>query len=86
MKVFVVGLNHKTADIDTREKFTFNGSMLEEGLIRFKELPEVQEVMILSTCNRVELYANVRDTAKASESIRAFLSQFHNIKDRKSVV
>jgi glutamyl-tRNA reductase len=79
MKVFVVGLNHKTADVDTREKFTFNGSMLEEGLIRFKELPEVQEAMILSTCNRVELYANVRDTAKASESIRTFLSQFHNI-------
>ena len=79
MKVFVVGLNHKTADVDTREKFTFNGPRLEEGLIRFKELPEVQEAMILSTCNRVELYANVRDTVKASESIKTFLSEFHNI-------
>jgi len=79
MKVFVAGLNHKTADVDTREKFTFNGPRLEEGLIRFKELPDVQEAVILSTCNRVELYANVRDTAKASESIRTFLSQFHNI-------
>jgi glutamyl-tRNA reductase len=79
MKVFVVGLNHKTADVDTREKFTFNGPRLEEGLIRFKELPEVQEAVILSTCNRVELYANVRDTVKASESIKTFLSEFHNI-------
>jgi glutamyl-tRNA reductase len=79
MKVFVVGLNHKTADVDVREKLAFNGSKLEDGLIRFKELPEVQEAIILSTCNRVELYANVSDTIKASESIKTFLSEFHNI-------
>ncbi len=80
MKVFVVGLNHKTADVDTREKFTFSGQKLEDGLMKFKELPEVEEAIILSTCNRVELYANVRDTVKASESIKIFLSEFHNIK------
>lgn len=79
MKVFIVGLNHKIADVDVREKLAFNGPKLEEGLIRFKELPEVQEAMILSTCNRVELYANVRDAVKASESIKTFLSEFHNI-------
>ncbi len=79
MKVFVVGLNHKTADVDVREKLAFNGSKLEDGLIRFKELPDVQEAIILSTCNRVELYANVSDTIKAYESIKTFLSEFHNI-------
>jgi glutamyl-tRNA reductase len=79
MKVFVVGLNHKIADVDVREKLAFNGPKLEEGLIKFRELPEVKEAMILSTCNRVELYANVSDTEKASESVKAFLSEFHNI-------
>lgn len=79
MKVFVVGLNYKIADVDVREKLAFNGPKLEAGLIRFRELPEVQEAMILSTCNRVELYANVSDTMKASESIKTFLSEFHNI-------
>lgn len=79
MKVFVVGLNHKIADVDVREKLAFNGPKLEEGLTKFKELPEVQEAIILSTCNRVELYANVRDAVKASESIKTFLSEFHNI-------
>ena len=79
MKVFVVGLNHKTADVNVREKLAFNGSKLEEGLIRVKELPEVQEAIILSTCNRVELYANVSDTIKAYESIKTFLSEFHSI-------
>jgi glutamyl-tRNA reductase len=79
MKVFVAGLNHNTADIELREKVAFNGSKLDEGLIRLKELPDVQEVIILSTCNRVELYANVKDTVKASESIKTFLSEFHGI-------
>jgi glutamyl-tRNA reductase len=79
MKAFVVGLNHKIADVDVREKLAFNGPKLEEGLTRFRELPEVDEAIILSTCNRVELYANVRDAEKASEAVRTFLSEFHNI-------
>ncbi len=80
MNVLVVGLNHKIADVDVRERLAFNGPKLEEGLARFKELPEVEEAIILSTCNRVELYANVYDPGKASESIKTFLSEFHNIK------
>ncbi len=79
MKVFVAGLNHKTADVDVREKLAFNGPRLEEGLIRFRELPEIEEAIILSTCNRVELYAKIRDTVKATESLKTFLSEFHNI-------
>ncbi|NWF76353.1 MAG: glutamyl-tRNA reductase [Nitrospirae bacterium] len=79
MKALVIGLNHKTADVNVREKFAFSGPKLEQGLLALKELPEVQEAIILSTCNRVELYANVKDTQKASESIKTFLSRFHNI-------
>jgi len=79
MRVFVVGLNHKIADVDVREKLAFNGPKLVEGLIKFKELPEVQEAIILSTCNRVELYANVNDAKIASESTKTFLSEFHNL-------
>ncbi len=79
MKIFVAGLNHNTADVEVREKMAFNGSRLEEGLRRFRELPDVEEAVILSTCNRVELYANVKDSTKASESIKAFLSDFHDI-------
>ena len=79
MKVFVVGLNHKIADVDVREKLAFQGDKLAEGLMRFRELPGIQEAMILSTCNRVELYANIQDTQQASDSVKAFLSAFHNI-------
>jgi glutamyl-tRNA reductase len=79
MKVFVAGLNHKIADVDVREKLAFNGPKLEEGLKRFRELPEVCEAIILSTCNRVELYANVKDDQRAAEAVKTFLSEFHNI-------
>jgi glutamyl-tRNA reductase len=79
MKVLVAGLNHKIADVDVREKLAFTGSKLEEGLSQFSGLPEVDEAIILSTCNRVELYANVSEAEKASESIKTFLSEFHTI-------
>ena len=79
MKVLVAGLNHNTADIEVREKVAFNGYKLQEGLIELKNLPYVDEVVILSTCNRMELYAGVKDTEKASESIKTFISGFHNI-------
>ena len=79
MNVLVVGLNHKVADVDVREKLAFNGPKLEEGLMKFRDVPEVLEAVILSTCNRVELYANVKDSRKASENIKSFLSEFHGI-------
>jgi len=79
MNILVVGLNHKTADVDVREKLAFNGPKLEEGLQRIKALSYVKEAVILSTCNRVELYANVDNPQKAFESIKDFLSEFHGI-------
>ncbi|MBI5204292.1 MAG: glutamyl-tRNA reductase [Nitrospirae bacterium] len=84
MNIFVVGLNHKTADVDVREKLAFNGQKLEEGLMRLKTIAEIKEAVILSTCNRVEMYTNVKDTAKAYEAIKDFISEFHGL-DRGSL-
>ncbi len=79
MKIIVIGLNHKTADVDVRERLAFNGPKLEEGLLRIRELPGVNEAIVLSTCNRVEIYACSKDPDKAYETIRGFLSQFHGL-------
>jgi glutamyl-tRNA reductase len=81
MKIIVIGLNHKTADVDVREKLAFNGLKLEEGLLRIRELPGVNEALVLSTCNRVEIYACARDSGKAYEAIKGFLSEFHGLDD-----
>jgi glutamyl-tRNA reductase len=80
MNIFVLGLNHKTADLDVRERLAFNGTKLDEGLIGINALPEIKEAVILSTCNRVEIYASVTDTRKAAELIKDFISEFHGIK------
>ncbi|MCL5022753.1 MAG: glutamyl-tRNA reductase [Nitrospirae bacterium] len=79
MKIIVIGLNHKTADVDVREKLAFNGPKLEEGLLRLSELQGVEEAIVLSTCNRVELYACVKDPEEAYGAIRAFLSEYHGL-------
>lgn len=79
MKILVIGLNHKTADVEVRERIAFNGQKLEEGLLRIRELPGVDEAVILSTCNRVEIYSDVKDPEQASDSIISFLADFHGI-------
>ncbi len=79
MKVLVIGVNHKTANVEVREKLAFNGPKLEEGVFGLRKIPEVKEVAVLSTCNRVELYACVNNTAVAADHIKDFLCEFHQL-------
>jgi glutamyl-tRNA reductase len=80
MKTVVIGLNHKTADVDLREKLAFNGPKLEEGIRQIRELPEIKETVIISTCNRVEIYLTVKDVGKAFEAIKDFFVRFFEIR------
>lgn len=80
MTILVLGLNHKTANVNIRERLAFNGQKLDEGIFRLKVLPEISEVAILSTCNRVEIYALANDVQNSSNAIKDFLSEFHSIK------
>jgi glutamyl-tRNA reductase len=79
MKVLVIGLNHKTANVETRERLAFNGPKLGEGILGLRGLEGVKEVALLSTCNRVEIYACVGDIGEAAEKIKDFIVTFHNI-------
>ena len=79
MNVLVIGLNHKTASIEIREKIAFDGPKLGEAIDIFKTSPEVRENAILSTCNRVEIYAVVEDINSGIEYIKKILSDFHHV-------
>lgn len=57
MNIIVLGVNHKTAPVEVREKYSFKEEELPEALQALKNIEEVLECVILSTCNRVELYA-----------------------------
>ncbi|RJQ18636.1 MAG: glutamyl-tRNA reductase [Nitrospiraceae bacterium] len=79
MNILVIGLNHKTAPIEVREKIAFDGPKLEEAISILKKSQVVRENIILSTCNRVEIYAGVSDVDSGVESIKGFLSDFHKV-------
>ncbi|MGO9378446.1 MAG: glutamyl-tRNA reductase [Dissulfurispiraceae bacterium] len=79
MNTLVIGLNHKTASVEIREKLAFNGPKLEEGLLAIRQLKGVNEAALLSTCNRVEIYASVSDIMETAEAIKDFIARFHNI-------
>ncbi len=79
MKVLVIGVNHKTATVEIREKLAFNGPKLEEGVFGLRKVPEVKEAAVLSTCNRVELYICASKRGSAADHIKGFLSSFHGL-------
>ncbi len=79
MELIVIGLNHKTAPIEIRERLAFQEAEMEKALCQAKSLISLKENMILSTCNRVEIYAAAREAEKAIFDLKNFLSQYHGL-------
>ena len=79
MELIAIGLNHKTAPIEIREKLAFSEKEMEEALSRAQTLSSLKENMILSTCNRVEIYAATRMTENAIFDLKDFLSKYHGL-------
>ena len=77
MHIVVVGLSHKTAPVEIREKLAVPESRLGEALARLCSYPGVKEGMLLSTCNRVEVYAVVEDLESGYGRIQEFLADTH---------
>jgi glutamyl-tRNA reductase len=77
MQLFALGLNHTTAPVKIREQVNFTPDRLKQALPDIIERELAQEVVIISTCNRTELYCVLEcDTTQA---IINWLSHFHNI-------
>ena len=81
MKILVVGLNHKSAPIDVREKLAFDPEQVLRALRELKHRFGEAEFVLLSTCNRVELYcASKRIGGVDGETLAKFLSEFHRVR------
>lgn len=76
MQIQLIGLNHKTAPIKLREKLVFANDMLTQALLELKEKMS-SDILILSTCNRTEIYQSASD----SKTLITWLAKFHNIKE-----
>jgi len=75
----LVGLSHHTAPVELREQVDFVRRGLAETLAELMNRPELGEAVVLSTCNRAELYATCADPAAAEHAMRTFLAEFHGL-------
>ncbi len=77
MHIIVVGLSHKTAPVEVREKLAVPESRLDEALARLRSYAGIKEGFLLSTCNRVEVYAVVEQIEEGHARVHEFFSDTH---------
>ena len=77
--LIVVGVNHKSTPVELRERLAFTRGKIEESAEYLGEIPEIKESLIISTCNRVEIYARVDNIEKGTDCLKRFICDFHKI-------
>ena len=80
MPLIALGVNHKTAPVEIRERIAFDPGSMQAALQKLTECPAVNEGVILSTCNRTELYCGV-DEADI-DGIVDWLGQYHHVEQK----
>ena len=76
MKLLLLGISHRTAPVDVRERVDFNVRGLTQALGALAARGSTSEAVILSTCNRVEIYAACEDPAAARADVARFVTDF----------
>ena len=79
VEILAVGISHKTAPVEVREQFSFSDANLREALAVLSARENISECCIVSTCNRVEIYAVTENLGKCEKEIKSFLADFHGI-------
>lgn len=77
MSIWALGINHKTAPVDVRERVAFDPASMNLVLKNLQQLECVSEVVVLSTCNRTEIYCTADDRCPAE--VTAWLHKNYNI-------
>lgn len=72
MKVFLTGLSYKTAPVEVRERLAFAEAVLPAALDQMRACPGVEEVVILSTCNRVEIAVTTANETAGEQILQFF--------------
>src|SRR4028118_568768 len=79
MSLLLIGINHKTASLETREQLAFSENECAAALTQLVDNSVVREALILSTCNRVEVLVESDSAEAATNHIVDFLAGFKNI-------
>lgn len=83
MHIIVVGLNYKTAPVEIRERLAFEESALPDAILALKNKKSILENVIVSTCNRTEVYAVVDQLHTGRYYIKEFLSEWFHIDQKE---
>jgi glutamyl-tRNA reductase len=75
MNIAVVGLSHKTAPVEVREKLSIPEPQIESAIAQLASYPHIDEVAILSTCNRLEIYIVTNEADQGIREITQFLAE-----------
>ena len=75
MQLALIGVSHKTAPVEVRERLAFPSEQMRAALVKLLEKTKAAEAMILSTCNRVEIVAEGPD----AQLVRDFICEYHQI-------
>ncbi|MFL6281026.1 MAG: glutamyl-tRNA reductase [Vicinamibacterales bacterium] len=78
MRLFAVGLSHRTAPVELRESVDFSRKGLAHALAELSSRGAGRELVVLSTCNRAEIYA-VGDTDETADQVGRFFSEYHEM-------
>ncbi|MBN3946060.1 MAG: glutamyl-tRNA reductase [Nostoc sp. NMS7] len=79
MNIAVVGLSHKTAPVEVREKLSIPEPQIEGAIAQLASYPHIDEVAILSTCNRLEIYIVTSETDQGIREITQFLAEYSKL-------
>jgi glutamyl-tRNA reductase len=79
MTLVLVGINHHTAPVDLRERVDFSGRGVPDALRALAARGSTRETVIVSTCNRAEIYAVCEDEPAARADLERFMSEFNEV-------
>ncbi len=77
--IVIVGLNHRTAPVEVRERLAFPADTIGNALRGLRARNSVAEGVILSTCNRVEISVLADDVPRGTDAVKGFLTTHHGI-------
>lgn len=73
MNIAVIGLSHKTTPVEVREKLSIPEAELQEAFAQLRAYPSIEEIAVLSTCNRLEIYFIAKDMESGVREVSQFL-------------
>ncbi|MGE3277389.1 MAG: glutamyl-tRNA reductase [Vicinamibacterales bacterium] len=80
MHLLLVGASHRTAPVELRERLDFSSRGLDQAVRELAKRPLASEAVVVSTCNRAELYVACDDATPARDELVRFIADFHQMR------